>query len=324
VILVTTGTGTAVSTGTAGGASVSTQPLVSIGIPVYNGARHLRGALDSCVGQTLGDLEVIISDNASTDDTGRICEEYVRKDPRVRYIRQPRNIGAPRNWNAVVHEARGEFFKWASSNDLVAPTMLARCTEVMRSESDVVLCYGRTGLIDDDGVLLGVSDADLDVTDVRPSDRFERVRARMTMNNAQQGMVRTALLRRTRLDRLYPGGDITLMAELALYGRFRLLPDVLLYRRQGPGSVAAMRTPAEVQRMYNPQARRPMKLVRGRFHWDHVVSVARAPIPLAEKVRSWAGAVRHARWDRTALGNELRSLVRPGEASGRERTPDRP
>lgn len=286
------------------------RPLVSIGMPVYNGARHLREALDSCLGQTVGDFEVIISDNASTDDTQRICEDYARRDPRVRYVRQARNIGAPRNWNALVHEAQGEFFKWASGNDYVAPTMMARCTEVMRAEPDVVLCYGRTGLIGEDGSLLGVYPDDLDLSDPRPSDRFARVRQQLAMNNAQQGVIRTAVLRRTGLDRLYPGGDMMLMGELALYGRFRLLPEVLLYRRQGAGAVAAMRTPAEVHRMYNPQARRPMKLVRGRFHWDYLVSVARAPIPLGEKVRAWSTSIRYARWDRAALSRELWSLVR--------------
>ncbi|HKW94433.1 MAG TPA: glycosyltransferase family 2 protein [Methylomirabilota bacterium] len=291
---------------------LATRPLVSIGMPVYNGARHLPEALDSCLKQTLEDFELIISDNASTDDTSRICEAYARRDQRIRYIRQPRNIGAPRNWNVVVHEARGEFFKWASGNDYLAPTMLSLCTAAMSREPGAVLCYGHTGLVAEDGTVTGVYDRDLDLAEDRPSARFARLRERLAMNNAQQGVMRTAVLRQTGLDRLYPGGDLALMAELALYGRFRLLPEVLLFRRQGAGAVAAMRTPAEVQRMYNPDARRPMKLVRGRFHWDHMRSVARAGIPLAEKIRALATTVRYARWDRVDLGRELSSLFRHG------------
>jgi glycosyltransferase involved in cell wall biosynthesis len=293
-------------------------PLVSVGVPVYNSARYLRSALDSVLNQTLTSFELIISDNASTDDTRAICEEYVRRDARVRYIRQARNIGAPRNWNVLVHEARGEFFKWASGNDNCAPTLLERCVDAMRREPTAVLCYGRTQLIDENAEAIGVYEKDIDVSDARASDRFERVRRELSMNNAQQGVIRSAVLRRTGLDRPYPNGDIALMAELALYGRFLLLPDVLLYRRQSPGTITAMRSPADLQRIFNPEARAPMKLVLARFHWDHFVGVARAPIPLRERLRAWGHSVRHARWDRSKLWSEVCSLVR-SEATTRAR-----
>lgn len=286
------------------------RPLVSIGVPVYNSARHLREALDSLLNQTLADFELIISDNASTDDTRAICEEYVKRDARIRCIRQARNIGAPRNWNFVVHEARGEFFKWASGNDYCAPTMLERCIEAMRHEPTVVLCYGRTQLIDESAKPIGLYEKDIAVPDIRASDRFERVRRELSMNNAQQGVIRSAVLRRTGLDRPYPNGDMALMAELALYGRFLLLPDVLLYRRQSPGTITALRSPADVQRIFNPEARTPMKLVLARFHWDHFVGVGRAPISVREKLRAWGHSVRHAVWDRSKLWREICSLVR--------------
>ena len=292
--------------------SAAALPLVSIGLPVYNSARHLPKALDTFLAQTFGDFELVISDNASTDGTEAICREYADRDARVRYHRQASNIGAPRNWNAAFHAARGEFFKWSSGNDYCAPEFLARCVEAMQARGDVVLCYGRTGLIDEDGRLLEVYEGDLDLPEASPSDRFARVRQGMDMNNAQQGLMRSDVLRRTRLDRLYPGGDIALMAELALYGRFLRLPEVLLFRRQGPGAVMASKSPAEVQRIYNPQARRPMKLLRGRFYWDHFVSVARAPIPLREKARAWTLAARFARYERDEIWRELRSLLPVG------------
>jgi len=286
-------------------------PLVSVGMPIYNSARHLRTALDSLQNQTLTDFELIISDNASTDDTQAICEEYMRRDARIRYIRQGHNIGAPRNWNVLVHEARGELFKWASGNDYCAPTMLERCVGAMRDEPSVVLCYGRTQLIGESAKPIGLYEGDIAVPDIRASDRFDRVRRELSMNNAQQGVIRTAMLRQTGLDRPYPNGDVELMAELALHGRFVLLPDVLLYRRQSPGTITAMRSPADLQRIYNPEARRPMKLVLTRFHWDHLVGIARAPVPLREKFRAWGHAVRYVRWDRSKLWREMCSLVRP-------------
>lgn len=92
-------------------------PAVSIGLPVYNGARFLQEALDTLLGQTWLDLELIISDNCSTDATRDLCERAAARDSRVRYICQPENIGPTRNFAFVLQEARGEFFMWAAHDD---------------------------------------------------------------------------------------------------------------------------------------------------------------------------------------------------------------
>jgi glycosyltransferase involved in cell wall biosynthesis len=263
---------------------------------VYNGERHLRMALDRLLAQTLEDFELVISDNASTDGTRRICEEYARSDARVRYVRQPRNIGAARNWNAVFRETRGEYFKWASGNDFCAPTYLERGVGALEADPGAVLCYGRTQLLDENGDPIELYEGDLDAASDRPSARVARIRDEWVLNNAQQGVIRASALRKTRLDRSYPKGDLALMAELALYGRLLLLPDVLLYRRQSAGSMMAMRTPEQIHRMYNPNAPPLLKKLygqyTGRFFVDHLVSAARAPIPFDEKVRAWGHAFR--------------------------------
>lgn len=92
-------------------------PTVSIGMPVYNGAKYIREALDSLLVQTFTDLELIISDNASTDDTQAICEEYAQRDPRISYVRQSENKGALANFQFVLDQASGEFFMWAAADD---------------------------------------------------------------------------------------------------------------------------------------------------------------------------------------------------------------
>lgn len=94
------------------------RPLVSIGMPVYNGERFIREALDSLLVQTFTDFELIISDNASTDATELICRSYAKQDPRIRYIRQPKNLGALPNFQFVLNEARGEYFMWAACDDV--------------------------------------------------------------------------------------------------------------------------------------------------------------------------------------------------------------
>ncbi len=90
----------------------------SIGMPVYNGGRYVQRALDSLLAQTFRDFELIISDNASTDDTKEICEEYERTDPRIRYIRQNKNLGPIRNFDFVLNQAKGEYFMWAAHDDM--------------------------------------------------------------------------------------------------------------------------------------------------------------------------------------------------------------
>ncbi len=137
------------------GSSAVAAPLVSVGLPVYNGGTSLRTALDSLLAQTLTNLELIVADNASNDATADICAEYARRDVRVRVHRHRENIGAPGNWNFVAHQARGTYFKWASASDLCAPTFLERCVAVLEAEPDVVLCFPRTEFVSGDGISVG-------------------------------------------------------------------------------------------------------------------------------------------------------------------------
>jgi glycosyltransferase involved in cell wall biosynthesis len=89
-------------------------PAISIGMPVYNGEKYIREALDSLLAQTFTDFELIISDNASTDSTSNICKEYAIRDSRIRYIRQHKNIGAIANFKFLLEQASGDFFMWAA------------------------------------------------------------------------------------------------------------------------------------------------------------------------------------------------------------------
>ncbi len=92
-------------------------PAVSIGMPVYNGGKYIREALDSLLAQTFENFELIISDNCSTDGTSHICKEYTSRDSRVRYIRQDTNIGALANFQFVLEKSKAEYFMWAAYDD---------------------------------------------------------------------------------------------------------------------------------------------------------------------------------------------------------------
>jgi len=93
-------------------------PMVSIGMPVFNGEAFLCEAIDSLLEQTFTDFELVISDNASTDETQSICRKYASRDSRIRYIRQPENQGALANFQYVLDNSNGQYFMWAAADDL--------------------------------------------------------------------------------------------------------------------------------------------------------------------------------------------------------------
>ena len=140
-------------------------PRLTIGLPTYNGENYLAAALDDLLAQTYTDFELIISDNASTDDTGQIAQSYADQDPRIRYVRHPR-IWVPRSITTTSSNRRaGEFFKWASDDDRYAPTLLQACMDALDARPEISLAHAWTAIIDDHGELTDRPDYPL-VTDI--------------------------------------------------------------------------------------------------------------------------------------------------------------
>ena len=138
---------------TEGRPALSGAPRLSVGLPVYNGEIYLAQSIESLLGQTYEDFELIISDNASTDATADICRSYAKQDSRIRYVRQPRNIGLAPNHNFVFAESRGELFKWAASDDLYGRDLLQRCVEALDEHPEVVLAHAWEAAIDESGTV---------------------------------------------------------------------------------------------------------------------------------------------------------------------------
>ena len=119
-----------------------TPPLVSLGIPVYNGARFIRQALDHLLAQTYTHLELVICDNASTDGTSAICQEYAARDARVRYYRNPTNVGLINNFRLAVERSTGTYFAWAAADDRKLPTAVEACVRVLQAQPAAVMAHG--------------------------------------------------------------------------------------------------------------------------------------------------------------------------------------
>lgn len=273
-------------------------------MPVYNGERFVGQALDSLVAQSFTDLEIVISDNASDDGTAAICAEYARRDARIRYVRSARNVGLARNFQRVVALSTGHYFKLANADDLCGPDLVARCVEVLDRDPEVVLCYGKTTLIDGEGRTLRPYEDRLGLVSPSVTERFRQVLDRVGLVNVLQGVMRTEALRRTALIEGYLGADMVLVVELALHGRFHELPD-RLFRRRIHDQAFSTRAHADQQALWEPQARRRIELYLWRHYLGYLRAIARTRLPSATKLRLAAVVARRSIAARRALAREL-------------------
>jgi glycosyltransferase involved in cell wall biosynthesis len=118
-------------------------PKISIGIPVYNGEKFIRKCIESVLQQTHRNFELIISDNASTDSTPKICEEYLHKDDRITFVRQNKNMGPNWNFNFLLGKAAEEYFAWIAADMFLLPEFLEKNIAVLESQDKVVGCISK-------------------------------------------------------------------------------------------------------------------------------------------------------------------------------------
>ena len=212
------------------------RPRVSIGLPVFNGADYLVETIDSILCQTFTDFELIICDNASTDHTGDICKRSSARDKRIVYVRQPENRGAAVNYNHTFELARGEYFKWAAHDDVLAPEYLARCVEALDGDPGCVLVHPGTVIVDKDG---NPQQCYLDYLACNSEDPVRRFAKWMIpadgMCNPVFGLVRRDVMSQTCLHGEYMGADRVFLAEIALRGRVHQIKQGLFLRRVHAG-----------------------------------------------------------------------------------------
>ena len=223
-------------------------PKLSIGIPVFNGQAFLPELLDSLLAQTFTDFEIVICDNASSDRTPQICSEYERRDPRVHYTRNERNLGAVANFNRVFELSTAPLFKWAAHDDLYRETYLDSCVRLLDENPDTVLAHTGTAFIDEEGEILPFENDTGSFVDPKtgkrywpdapsiadtpvPTNRFWQVLTRALWGSHMFGVVRRDILQQTSLLPNFAGSDRAMLAELALLGRFRCANEPLFLKR---------------------------------------------------------------------------------------------
>lgn len=277
---------------------------VSIGVPVFNGERFLAETLDSILAQTFEDFEIVVSDNASTDDTEDICRRYAEKDERIKYVRARANLGAAHNYNQAFYLSSGEYFKWACHDDLLRPEFLARCVEVLDRDPVIVGVFTGWAPIDDEGEPLEPPPLRYPRWRADSSDPVRRTRFSFRMErrppSAVYGVYRSEVLRRTGLYRPIHGGDHIFMAEVALYGPIVEVPDVLFLNRWHSSSGGKIPTFRERLNWWLPEPRRGrfgaghlgsfllFGKVMGQTAVEQVASIRRSPLTAAQKRRCYA------------------------------------
>lgn len=298
-------------------------PKVSIGLPVYNGEKFLAKALDSLLGQTFGDFELLISDDASRDGTWEICNQYAAMDNRIRLHRFDRNRGASPNFNHTFHATRGRYFKWAAHDDICLPRYLERCVSLLDSHPDGVLAHclnGRVYADDSRGKPYGT------VPHIDGTDRLRRFQALVLIQHRCIeifSVMRREVLERTPLLAPYVESDRNLLAEMGLHGRYLIEPEILFLRRSHDNTSVAQ-FPSDEERIawFDASAKGKTTYPMSRRHHEFLRMLDRV-LPEAERpayrrvIQHWREKGRHfsGRPVREILAAEV-ALYKERQAAG--------
>jgi glycosyltransferase involved in cell wall biosynthesis len=271
-------------------------PTVSIGMPVYNGQRHLALAIEAVRAQTFRDFELIICDNASTDATEQISREFAAKDARIRYFRNEKNLGAARNFNRAFELTTGKYFKWAAHDDLIAPTYLERCVAKLEASPDAVLCFPRRHYITyEDGQITG-SPFQSAPWQNEWLESFDGLTFRQLLHMGTSwcpilvfGLMRSDGLRRTSLIGPYVASDLVLVGEMRLLGRFEHVPEELYFQRMHPPSGWTLRkTKRDEAVWFDPNNCKGILLPRVRLYWEYLKGAHRCADGIAARWAAYA------------------------------------
>jgi glycosyltransferase involved in cell wall biosynthesis len=290
------------------------EPRVGLGMPVYNGARFVAAALDSILAQTLTDFELVICDNASTDETEAICRAYAARDSRIRYVRNPVNIGAHPNHNLCFELARGRYFKWTPHDDMLAPDYLAACVQALEENPDAVLCQSQFDYVDGDGAPLGISRDHLFVCSEQPSRRFAVPLLQPHNVYDVQGLFRRDAMARSVLLPSFHGADRTLVAQLALFGPFLHMPRPLLRVRDHDSRYTrALRAPGARAAFVDTRLK-GRTFPTWRLYRSYIGLVRNTPLSPRERLRCCVvlGAWWFVNWNSARAMVDLIAVVFPG------------
>jgi glycosyltransferase involved in cell wall biosynthesis len=288
-------------------------------MPLYNAELYLAGTLDSILAQSFRDFELIISDNGSTDRTEQICRDYMSRDSRIRYFRHELNRGAAWNHNYVLDLARGEFFKWNSYDDRLAPAFLEKCVAALDRTPEAVLCFSKYVDVDANGEASctlsqpACIPSPLEILLPRPHERFRQL-IQLDHNCVEvYGLIRLAVLRQTPGIAPYAISDRVLLVELALHGVFAEVPEVLFFHGFHGENLYTRYPAARDQHVwFNPGDRGRLVFPYWRLLREYLRLCHRVPLPWRERMLCYGHLLR---WQWRYRGQLRGDFSRPASES---------
>jgi glycosyltransferase involved in cell wall biosynthesis len=285
--------------------------LVGVGLPVYNGEDFLAAAIESVLAQTFRDFELIISDNASTDRTEEICRKYVAQDPRIKYHRAAVNQGIVWNYNRVFQLSSNKYFMWFAHDDVLAPTYLTRCLEVLEMEPSVILCFSRWRDIDGEGELLAKQRSPIMMDSRDPVDRFRQAIPTGHTCEPWCGVTRSEIVKKTPPYRGFADYDRVWLAELTLHGRFFQIPDALFFHREHSNRpIVVQPDPFERTFWLDPKNAGSIVFPSFRMFQEYLCATFRAPLSWRERAGCHRELAKWLRWNWRLMLKDLKVAAR--------------
>ncbi len=294
------------------------EPLVSIGLPVFNGEKYLEKAISSALDQSVSHLELIICDNASSDSTEEICRKYAHLDSRVRYYRRYENQGASANFNWSLELARGRYFKWLAADDYMLPDFIGTCSALLDRNAEAVLAYPRVDVVDsnDQRVETHYKYSEFDLSSNKASIRIKELLTHLPTIAVIFGLIRREILQSSPAIRPCIGADYCLLFDLALRGPFIATNKVSLVGRHHEESYGVRTTAGGAstikwqQRWYASDKRHLYLPPTCRRIFEYVRATLNSNLNVTEKFEIMGFLARHLRWSIATIADESKELFK--------------
>lgn len=288
-------------------------PLLTIGMPVYNGEKYIEEALKSILAQTYKEFKLIISDNASTDNTRSICEKYAAKDKRIEYHRYNENKGAAWNFNNTLTFANTKYFKWAAHDDNLTPEFLEKCIDILERDDSIIMAYTRAILIDEKGYVSGKHTDKMHLPQRKASERYKAFHEAYRGHhwcNPVFGVIRLEPLKKTCLIGDYISSDVILLGELALRGKIHEINGYFLYQRIHEQNSTLGHKGVEARTAwFNPKKAGKLHVPRIRWLHEYAKSINKLKARPVEKAKCYASLAKWAYWHRKLLARDIAKTV---------------
>lgn len=294
---------------------------VTLSLPVFNGSNYIADAIESILRQTLGDFRLIVTDNASEDDTVEIVSSYAARDDRIVLVRNATNIGAAANYNLGFTYGLGKYFKWCAHDDHFSPNYLEACVNLLEADPDTAVAFGLTSLITARNELVQVAVEETPSIDSDdPCVRFRQVLKLAKTCFPIFGVFRRDLLARSTLHRPYYGSDRALLAEMAILGKFRRVDEAMFYNREH--EERSINIDDKLQRSIWQTGRRSRSASAEHLQlMSHLFQIASRHGDVVSPYRLWAGLARRSMTP-VQLGRyflEVTSMISPKVAGSIKR-----